>query len=77
MHVSLSVLLLPLCRSNAVVHVIRLVLWHLHTYKSEAVGLRDLCLLSVRKPDPELLISKHLTSIGAAAGMDLEEPCVA
>jgi hypothetical protein len=47
MHVSLSVLLLPFFLSNAVVHVIRLVLWHLHTYKSGAISLRVVvCCLS-------------------------------
>ena len=39
MRVSLSVLLLPfkLFRPSAVVHAIRLVLWHLHTYESGAI----------------------------------------
>ena len=43
-----TVLLLPLCRFNAIVHVIRLVLWHLHTYKSGAISFRMMavCFLS-------------------------------
>ena len=40
MHVSLSVSLPPLCWSDAVhvVHVIRLVLWHLHTWGNQPEG---------------------------------------
>jgi hypothetical protein len=48
MHVSLSVLLLPLCRSNAIVHVIRLVLYIAFAYVQKwAISLRIIvCFLS-------------------------------